>query len=230
MKKLWFNVIEKDGSVSKIGVEPKHCVMVGFAGRSIEKTMEHVRELEAAGVPAPKSVPAIYSCTTAMLTQDDKIQVNGNNSSGELEFLLLKHQGTLFIGICSDHTDRSMEGYSVVKSKAVCEKPIGKDVWRYEDVKDHWDGLRMKSWQVAPDGNTEDPYQDGQANEILEVEKLMEAVSKEYANTEDSCVFSGTVKLLHGFVYGKKFRGEILDTVLNRRLTLSYEVETLPVD
>lgn len=228
MKELWFDLAEKDGRVGRIGFGAKHSYIIGFAGRNIEKTMEHIRELEAIGVPAPASIPTIYACSPAMLSQDPSVSIIGAESSGEVEFILVKHQGRIYVGIGSDHTDRGMESYSVSKSKGVCEKPIGAVLWKYEDVQDHWDDLEMRSWQIERDGDAEKLYQEGTAGAILPLEKLMEAAEGYDADIGDSVIFSGTVPLVGGMVYGRRFRAEINDRKLNRKLELSYVVDVLP--
>ena len=144
MSRFIFSLIEKDGTAGKMEIDIKANVMIGFAGRDIEKTKEHIKELAVIGVKEPKTIPEIY-CTPLTVTQEDSIDCCGNGSSGELEFGIIQHDGEFYICAASDHTDRSMEGYNTIKSKAVCGKPIGFEMWRYNDVKDHWDDLKMTS-------------------------------------------------------------------------------------
>lgn len=228
MRQLIFEVFDKDGVSNKLELTVKKNCIIGFAGREIEKTMEHIRELEAIGVPAPKNIPTIYTCSTSTLTQDASISVIGSKSSGEVEFILLKHHGRIYVGIGSDHTDRAMESYSVSKSKGVCEKPVGTVLWEYEDVKDHWDDLEMRSWYRQDEHSDEVLYQEGTAESILPLDKLMEAAERDYPDIEDCIIFSGTVPLKVGMVYGTHFRAEIRDLKLGRKLELEYDVEFLP--
>lgn len=225
MSEFIFSVIGKDGTADKMVVDIKANVIIGFAGRDIEKTKEHIKELAVIGVKEPKTIPEIYR-TPLTVTQSRNIDCCGNGSSGELEFGILQHKGELYVCAASDHTDRAMEGYNTIKSKAVCGKPIGFDMWRYEDIKDHWDDLRMISWQVM-DGK-EELYQDGTASAILPFEKLVQSAKDAIGDIEDVMIFSGTVPLLHGLVYGTNFRAEIVDEILNRKLHLNYAIHVLP--
>jgi len=227
MKKFWFDVVEKNGGIRTIGIAVRNNFVIGFAGRNTEKIMEHIHELAEIGVPAPKNIPSLYTCSTSMLTQEPVIGDMGRESSGEVEFIIIRHQGQVFVGIGSDHTDRGMESYSVPKSKGVCEKPIGRTLWKYEDVKDHWDELEMRSWQIMEEGGEEKLYQDGTAEAILPLEKLVASVAGQVADIEDSVIFSGTVPMVAGLAYGKHFRAEIYDRKLNRKLELVYGIEIL---
>lgn len=225
MKKLWFEVVGKS-KTEKIGVKIDNLYIIGFAGRNIEKTKEHIEELAEIGVPRPKSVPEVYFCGTNLLTQASSIEVVGNTSSGEIEFIFVKRQGEVYVGIGSDHTDRDLETVSVVKSKQVCEKTVGMQLWRYEDIKEHWDSLEMLAWQVI-DGK-EVLYQKGSAADLLPLEVLVDAAEKIKGDIGDCLVYSGTVPLVDGFKYGTKFRGQINDKVLKRSLELEYDIKILP--
>ncbi len=69
-------------------------------------------------------MPIFYRASAARLTTDDAIEALGAASSGEAEFVLLRHGGRLWIGAGSDHTDREVEKYGVSVSKQMCDKPI----------------------------------------------------------------------------------------------------------
>ena len=42
----------------------------------------------------------------------------------EIEFFFLAREGNIYVGVTSDHTDRSLEAVDMVKSKAICQKPM----------------------------------------------------------------------------------------------------------
>lgn len=224
MKKVRFK-LESGKNYDEVEVNVSSLCIIGYSGRNIKKTLEHINELSALGVEAPKSVPEIYRCGTSILTQDKIIETVGRESSGEIEFIFFKHYGELYIGIGSDQTDRSMESYHMKKSKQVCQKPIGTTIWKYEDLKNHWDRICLTSWQTI-DGE-EVLYQKGTAADILPLEALYSAVESFDSNMEDRVIFSGTVPLIAGFKYGSSFRGCIEDPVLNRSLNLSYDIRVV---
>src|SRR5688572_11867997 len=119
-------------------------VIAGWTGRDPAAVEKHVRELEVIGVPRPKRVPIFYRVSASLLTTADEIQVVGEDSSGEVEFVLLSMPGGLRIGVGSDHTDRKVETSGITLAKQVCSKPVSADHWSYDDVRPHWDQLLLR--------------------------------------------------------------------------------------
>jgi len=219
--------LHKAGKAEEIPIEFDCLFAIGYAGRSMEKTMAHIRELEEhLGVPAPKKIPTIFQMSVQNLTQDRDLWFVGENTCGEVEYMILTQGDRLYIGIGSDHTDRKLESVSVPKAKQVALKPIGRDIWDYEDVKDHWDGIRLRSYQTV--GGKESLYQDGSLADILPVEFLLNELKTRIGNVSHSVIFSGTVPALDGFRYGDNFRCEMIDDVLGRKLTLDYNIHVIP--
>ena len=66
----------------------RNLVVAGWTGRNTEALEAHIKELEAVGVKRPKSVPIFDRNAAALLTTADAIQVMGDRSSGEVEFVL----------------------------------------------------------------------------------------------------------------------------------------------
>lgn len=225
MPKLEFQVIYHEGTKT-LPVEVEHLYIAGFAGRDINATMAHIEELAEMGVPRPASIPSYYDNGTNLLVQDGKIQVVGKGSSGEVEFVVLRHAGELYVGIGSDHTDRDLESVDVPKAKQVCPKPVGKTLWKYEEVKDHWDELTMESWQVF-DGETV-LYQSGKAESLLPIETVAEGIWKERgADLTNAVMFCGTVAAIGGIRGGSRFIGKVTDHKLGRSLDFAYDVEVI---
>lgn len=225
---IQFTVVTESGGESvHLNVDKVLCV--GFAGRNRAKVLEHVRELEQIGVTAPKRIPIIYPCTGLLATTADKVQVIGNETSGEVEFVIIPKQDKIYVGLCSDHTDRAMETVSIEKSKQCAAKPIAQIVWDYEEVKDHWDELCLRSWSIK-DGIRQ-IYQDGKLSSILNVEDLLEEIRMVYSEIpKDSIICSGTLPTSDGFVYGNRFEMELEDPILKRKITHSYLIENLEIN
>jgi hypothetical protein len=99
-------------------------VVAGWAGRDQHAIEHHIEELFAIGVPRPSSVPLYYRVAENQLTQASRIQVVGDQSSGEVETFVFRADGELYVSIASDHTDRKLETHSVALSKQVCAKPV----------------------------------------------------------------------------------------------------------
>src|SRR5690606_13776714 len=117
-------------------------------GRNKEAVKKHIVELEQLGVKAPASTPIFYRVSATRLTTGPAVEMTGNDSSGEVEFILLKADGRTWVGVGPDHTDRKVEAYSVTVSKQMCDKPLSPEFWDYEDVAGHWDKLILRSYVV----------------------------------------------------------------------------------
>jgi len=218
--------LEKGGKVSDLDIVYDDLYAIGYAGRNMAKTLEHIQELKKRfGVPAPKLIPTIFQMSNMLLTHDLDIHFVSHDTCGEVEYVIITQGEKVYIGIGSDHTDRKLGGESVPKAKQVCPKPIGGVVWDYDDVKDHWDDIKLNSYQVV-DGK-ETLYQEGGVKDILPVERILEEMHKRVEAIPRSIIFSGTVPVKSGFVFGTHFRGEMIDPILNRKLTCQYSVHEI---
>lgn len=218
-----YNLVTKHG-VTQEEVALDKLIVVGFAGKDVKKTMEHIRELEAEGIKCPKSVPVVYQCSKELLTTADHIEVIAGKTSGEVEYLILVRDGKYYIGIGSDHTDRDLEAVSIHKSKQVCLKPYAQDFWAYDEIKDHFDEIKLVSSQVV-DGR-EVAYQAGVTSDLLPMERIIAEVEKETA-TANSLIYTGTVPLKNGFKFGNQFSCKLIDEKLKRELSLAYTVTVI---
>lgn len=218
-----FNLLTEQGTKA-LELDLKKLLVVGFAGKDIEKTMEHIKELEAEGIPCPKSVPVLYECTKRILTNDATIEVIADKTSGEVEYLILVHEGKYYIGIGSDHTDRALEAVSIHKSKQVCLKPFAQEFWVYDEIKDHFDDIKLISTQVI-DGK-EIEYQAGKTSDLLPLARIISELEKE-VSVEDSLIFTGTVPLKDGFKFGDTFSCKLVDEKLKREIALTYDIKVI---
>lgn len=219
-----YNLITKQG-ITKEEFDLERLIVIGFAGKDIEKTMEHIHELEAEGIKCPKAVPVVYQCSRELLTTDDTIEVIDDKTSGEVEYLILVRDGKYYIGIGSDHTDRKLEAVSIHKSKQVCLKPYAEDFWAYDEIKDHFDEIKLVSSQII--GGKEVTYQSGVTSDLLPLEHILAKVEKEI-NTNNSLIYTGTVPLKDGFKFGQTFSCKLIDEKLNREIALSYNISVIP--
>lgn len=219
-----FTVLSKEGT-RLMEVKYDTLIAVGFAGRDQAAVRHHIEELAEIGVRPPSKTPIMYPCSTNSLVQEEHLQVIGKETSGEVEFVLVLNEGEVYVGIGSDHTDRGLETVGISKAKQISGKPMGPILWPYEEVKEHWDQIKLQSWQ-RKDGK-EFIYQDGTVGGIMKVEDILAEVRKDCPNIKNAVLFSGTVGVVDGFVYGDWFRCELTDPVLNRKLTHEYTVEVI---
>jgi uncharacterized protein DUF2848 len=202
-------------------------VVAGWTGRDPAAVEKHIRELELLGVKRPATTPIFYRVANARLTTGGTIEAVGDASGGEVEFLLLKHDGKMWVGTGSDHTDRQVETYGVTVSKQMCEKPIAPIFWAYDDVAGHWDRLILRSYVVNDEDRT--LYQEGPVANMLDPKVLLARYSESADLPERTLMFCGTLAAIGGVRATNGFAFEIEDPVLGRKITHSYRVETLPI-
>jgi hypothetical protein len=219
-----WSVVIKEGR-KPLSFDVKRLIVVGFAGRDVEKTMEHIRELEAEGIKCPAEVPVVYECSPALLTQAPAIEVVAGASSGEVEYLVIKHAGKTYIGLGSDHTDRALEAVSIHKSKQLCAKPVAREVWDYEEIAGHFASIRLVSGQTVK-GEAVD-YQAGVTADLLPLETILAKVRREIPDLEDCIIYTGTVPLKQGFKFGERFSGALIDDAMGRRIDLGYDIRVI---
>lgn len=211
----------------ELALDIQRLIIAGWTGRDLEAVQHHIEELQAIGVKPPASVPTFYPLAASLLTTADVIEVPRDDSSGEIEVVLLQSNDGLYVGVGSDHTDRKVEAYDVTVSKQMCDKPVGKQVWRFEEVADHWDSLEMRCWRVR-DGERA-LYQEGKVTRLLDPRELIQRLTGESSLPPGTAMFCGTQAVIGELGHGEAFEVELHDPVRNRTLRHAYRVESLAV-
>jgi 4-hydroxyphenylacetate 3-monooxygenase len=190
-----------------VEVVPTHLVVAGYTGRDQAAVRHHIEELAAIGVPEPETIPAFYEMAVDRLTTDPDVTVAGTRTSGEVEPVLIRANGTYYLTVGSDHTDREMETVGIQLSKAACPKPIASTVIELGDPPAlvDWDAVTVRSWV---DGVL---YQEGTLAAMLPITHVL-AEWDQLGGTGDIALvlFGGTLPLLDGtFRYGHDWRMEL---------------------
>ncbi len=204
----------------------KSLVIAGWTGRNVEALEAHIKELEVLGVKRPKSVPIFFRVAASLLTSDDAIEVMGDQSSGEVEYVVYALADGLWIGVGSDHTDRKAEAIGVTLSKQMCGKPVGPQIWRYDELAPHWDRLMLRSFVQT--GKERKLYQEGPVTTMRSPEELIRLYTGGAALASGTAMFCGTLAVHGGVVPADVFEMELEDPVLSRKLTHRYKILPLP--
>ncbi len=216
----------KDGKTEQSRFEVKRLFNAGWAGRNRAALQHHIDELAAVGVPAPKHVPTLFALGNFLLTTSDSIQVHGEDTSGEVEYVLLWHKGEILVGVGSDQTDRRLEKHSLPKAKNLCLNVMAADVWPYDEVKEHFDDLQMEC-TVTREGK-ESLYQRDAVGSLIGPEYWISDLEKRLGGLEDGLVlFSGTIGTVAGLVSGEAYSFRMEDPVLKRSIEHRYACEVL---
>jgi hypothetical protein len=202
-------------------------IIAGWTGRDPVARDKHIVELEALGIPRPASTPIYYEVAASRLTTAEAIEASGGESSGEVEFILLRAGGKLLVGVGSDHTDRKVETYNITVSKQMCDKPIAPELWLYSDISAHWDQIVLRSYAAI--GGTRELYQEGTLAGMLPPDDLVARRFGEAGLPEGSAMFGGTFAAKGGIRPAERFDYEMVDPVLNRMIRTGYAVETLAI-
>jgi Protein of unknown function (DUF2848) len=227
MKTLIFDIEDRNGHSERV-MAIDTLVIAGWTGRDTIAMGKHIRELEELGVKPPAYTPVFYRVASERLGPMAQVQVSGFQSSGEVEFLLLRDRGEFFVGIASDHTDREVETYGITVSKQMCDKPCSRKVWPLNEVSAHWDQLVLRA-HATIDGERV-LYQQGAVTAMRSPQDLL-ARYEEHGGTfiDGTAMLCGTLAALGGIRPAERFEIELDDPVLGRTLRHEYAVQPLPI-
>ena len=224
MGRKWGGIVPTERKLDLAEIDS--LVIAGWTGRNVEALEAHIEELEAIGVKRPKSVPIFYRVAYSLLTTASTIEVMADKSSGEVEFVLFALNDGLWLGVGSDHTDRKAETVGVTLSKQLCAKPVGATLWRYGEVKPHWDKLKLRSY--VPDGAKRRLYQEGSVTNMRSPEELIRLYTGGDKLKAGTAMFCGTFAVHGDISYSGTFDMELEDPVLGRKLAHGYKIVSLP--
>ena len=219
--------LETGGQHTPLSLHIRHAVIAGWTGRDPVARDKHIAELEALGIARPATTPIYYRVAAARLTTAAAIEVSGADSSGEVEFVLIRAGDRMLVGVGSDHTDRTVETYGVTVSKQMCDKPIAPVLWDFADVKDHWDRMLLRSFATIHGQRA--LYQEGTLDGMLSPDDL---IARGFGNDglPDGCaMFGGTFAARGGIRPASRFEFELEDPVLKRSIRHGYDVPELPI-
>ncbi|MFG1293412.1 DUF2848 domain-containing protein [Xanthobacter versatilis] len=217
--------LHADGAAKRLAVEIRHAVIAGWTGRDKAALEKHIVELEELGVPRPASTPIYYRVAAARFTTADAIECTGPDSSGEVEFMVLESGGHRFLGVGSDHTDRTVETYGITVSKQMCDKPVAPELWVLDHVLPHWDSLIIRSFATI--GGERVLYQEGPVSAMLPPGEIIAGYGP--GLSEGTAMFCGTLAAKGGIRPAARFEFELEDPVLKRTIRHGYDVSILPI-
>lgn len=214
-------------TVEPVAAAFDNLIVAGWTGRDVAALEHHIQELAALGVSRPSSVPVFYRTSVSLLTQTRRLQVLGEDTSGEVEPVLFGLPDGMYLGVGSDHTDRKAEAMGIALSKQLCGKVIGEELWRFDDVADHWDRLVIRSFATINGQRL--PYQEGALAGMRTPSDLLSLYDSNFALKTNAVMFCGTVSAIGGIRPASRFEIELEDPVIGRTLKHAYEIVALPL-
>jgi hypothetical protein len=204
-------------------------INLGRTSRNPEDIMKHLEELKKAGIKVSPGIPSYNPKISDRITTGNKIEALPNSkTSGEVEYVLLfTSDSSFYVTVGSDHTDRELEKSNVVLSKQICLNVISPRIWRYEEVKNHWDDIIMKAWIKKDDKRQ--LYQEGKLGEMLRPEELIEKVRLRVSgDLTGMVIYSGTFPIIGGELsFSPYFEVELIDEHLKRQIQHVYNAKPI---
>ncbi len=209
-----------------LDIELARLVIAGWTGRDQAAIQHHIDELAAIGVTPPSATPLFYRVAGSLLTQSPRIEVVGTGSSGEVEPMILQAGGRRWLGLGSDHTDRSLEAHSVALSKQICAKPCAGQLWDWDSVSERRDDILLESW--IEEDNDWIPYQQGTLAAIRPLDDLIAGARlDELARDGAVAMMCGTFGAKGGVRPAERFRMVMSDPATGRKISHDYTTTTL---
>ncbi len=219
--------LESDPKQTPLSLPLDRLIVAGWVGKDKIALQAHIDELGKMGVPAPSRTPTYMNLSPTILTTSESMNVVGKKSSGEVECVLIKSAGNIYIGVGSDHTDREFEKYGIPASKQMCAKPVAPVVWNLADVQDHLDMIEMRSWMTV--NGQQSLYQEGRLSDNLSVLEILDGIpAGDQLPADNFCIFCGTFPTLGEILFGERFEFEMTDPVLKRQIRHGYQTHALP--
>lgn len=218
MTTLQFQIHGTDRSFS---LSVRRLLVAGFTGRDAAGVQAHVDELRVLGVPVPDEVPTLMPLGPDLVTAASEMEVVGPFTSGEVEAVVVVHDGRRWLTVGSDHTDRDIERRSIPESKAACPKVIGRAVLALDQVVD-LDAVEIESW--ADDDH--EPYQRGTLAELLPLQDVERMLARQGVLLVDGDVlFLGSLPVVGGKLRpASRFRAELRDPASGYKVGIDYVV------
>ncbi len=113
---------ETTGEVTPVDVDFVRCYNLGFTMRDEAKMQAHLEECYKLGVKELicDRPPLVMPISMWATLTDEVISVQRPKTSGEVEIVTIQDDdGTVYVTVGSDHTDRSLEGHDIPWAKQV---------------------------------------------------------------------------------------------------------------
>lgn len=199
-------------------VDVRRVFLAAFTGRDPEVVAQHIHELAAIGVTAPASTPSVFELNHTSVRQTGALVVNGSNTSGEVEAVVIRSDDQLLLTVGSDHTDRELEKTDIAASKAVCHKVVGTQCISLGKI-DDWDAIEAR---LYADGQL---CQRGELRLLMPLEEILRCLREQHGTvlSNGEVLFLGTIPSKVSLSPSSRFSAE-LRLADGTRLSLTYQV------
>ncbi len=116
-----------------------HLVIAGWTGRDSRRSRSISRNSKRSASSGRRACRSSIALRRRGSPSTTKSKCSARPRAARPSSSCLQHDGRLWVGAGSDHTDREVEKYGVSVSKQMCDKPIAPEFWPIVEVAPHWD-------------------------------------------------------------------------------------------
>jgi hypothetical protein len=223
-------VVHESATDRPVEIDLKRCYNLGFTMRDPVKMQAHLEECYKLGIKELicDRPPLVMPISPWAVLTDDHIDVQRPRTSGEVEIVTIADRdGTIYVGVGSDHTDRSLEGIDIPWGKQVAPNIVAPELWLWDDVKDHWDDISIECTVI--DHGTEALYQQAMVSEFWTPAEMVQGARDSVVPVDGAFIlFSGTVVSIGETLrFAESWSISMIDPVLDRRIDHTYTVTVL---
>lgn len=198
--------------------------------RDEAKMQAHLEECYKLGIKELicERPPLVMPISSWAVLTDNHIGVQRPKTSGEVEIVtIVDENDEIFVSVGSDHTDRSLETIDIPWSKQVAPNVVAPQMWRWNDVKDHWDDIHMESWVI--DKGEVVKFQEAMVNEFWTPAEMVQGLRDSVVRVAGpNILFSGTVVSIgEELRFAESWTIKMTDPTLNRSIEHTYTVDVL---
>jgi hypothetical protein len=198
--------------------------------RDEAKMQAHLEECYKLGIKELicERPPLVMPISSWAVLTDTHIGVQRPKTSGEVEIVtIVDENDEIFVSVGSDHTDRSLETIDIPWSKQVAPNVVAPQMWRWNDVKDHWDDIHMESWVI--DKGEVVKFQEAMVNEFWTPAEMVQGLRDSVVRVAGpNILFSGTVVSIgEELRFAESWTIKMTDPILNRSIEHTYTVDVL---
>ncbi len=221
---LAFERISADGT-DEVMFQCEHLILAGWSARDEVSVRAHMAELAEHGVPPPSTFPLFYRVGASLVSQTDRLEVLGPDTSGEVEYVIVAMDDGLWVTVGSDQTDRKAEQYGVALSKQLAGKVLARTLWRLDELREHWDKLVLRAHVDI--GGERVLHQQGALGMMRTPDDLIHRYGKTLA--PGTVMMSGTLNAIGGIRPASRFEMQLDDPLARRSIMHAYDIAALPV-
>ncbi|KAB2918385.1 MAG: DUF2848 domain-containing protein [Hyphomicrobiaceae bacterium] len=216
-----------DGS-DEVMFDPETLVLAGWSARSEASVRAHMEELSHHGVKPPSTFPLFYRVSASLVSQTDRLEVLGPDTSGEIEYVIVAMDDGLWVTVGSDQTDRKAEAHGVALSKQLAGKVLGRTLWKLDELRERWDSLVLRAHVLI--GGERVVYQEGALALMRTPDDLIGRYTGGGSTLPPGTVLmSGTLNAIGGVRPASRFEMQLEDPSAGRSIVHAYDISDLPV-